>query len=44
MEAVMYSQGILIQSLLMVLRNGALETVVCEARMPSKPSRSRRTI
>ena len=27
----------LIQDLLMVLRNGALETVVCEARMPSKP-------
>ena len=31
----------LIQDLLMVLRNGALETVVCEAWTPSKLSQAK---
>ena len=34
----------LIQKLSMALMNVTLETVVCEARRPSKPSRSRMTI
>jgi len=39
----MYSQNILIQKLLMALMKLDLETTVCEARRPSKLSRSRTT-